>query len=287
MSVKSQLRSIVPPSLWQTIGFCGRLPTYWKFHRSESLRVRKGIEGLPLYTTPDVFVQIPESVTACMNWRSHGIEDPTSSVETRDFLDLARGRSHFIDIGAQTGFMSALFAMSRNEPMNILSVEPDPRVHDVLARARELNLSRNIDWTVHHAAVSDADGSIFMPVSNTLYEARNGKDDVGKLIEVDSVSLASLVTELVWIPDLIKIDVESFEYEILTSSTDLVEKLKPAIQLEVHWELLKSRGLDALQFLGPLAEMGYRGQAGKYSGLAEWSRAGRTEPVSRLSLQVR
>jgi hypothetical protein len=100
MSIKSNLRSIIPSGLWQTVGFCKRLPVYWHLDRSESLRVKRGIEGLPLFVTSDVFVLIPESVTAYMNWRSHAIEDPTSSPETTDFLELAKGRKALIDIGA-------------------------------------------------------------------------------------------------------------------------------------------------------------------------------------------
>jgi FkbM family methyltransferase len=284
MSLKDNFRSLIPSGVWQTLGFCKRLPVYWQLDRSESLRVRNRIEGLPIFVTPEIFVMIPESITAYICWESHAIVDTASSIETTDFLELAKGRSAFIDIGAQTGFMSALFARSRTGPTQILSLEPDPLVHAVLGRAMELNRSQNTNWTILHEAVSNVSGTISMPISNTVYESGTRQSQVGKLIQVPSRRLNELVESLGWTPDIIKIDVESFEFEILTTSMEVLAKVKPALQLEVHWEILKQRGLDASRFLKPLADLGYRGIRKKYRGLAEWQRAGGRETVSRLAL---
>jgi FkbM family methyltransferase len=272
--------------VWQTAGFCKRLPAYWKLDRSESLRLRRDVDGLPLFITPEVFVQIPESVSAYTNWRDHGIEDPDSSAEASAFLDLARGRSALIDIGAQTGFMSALFAKSRVGPTRILSVEPDRQVHQILARARELNLRPELEWDVWHEAVSNVDGTLIMPISNTVRERMLGRSELGKPIEVPSRSFGELIRRVGWNPDIVKIDVESFEHEILSSAMSVLAETKPALQLEVHWEMLAKRGRSADDFLVPLAELGYRGTATKYRRLDNWRRAARSEPVSRLSLQI-
>jgi hypothetical protein len=88
-----------------------------------------------------------------------------------------------------------------------------------------------------------------------------------------------------WQPDIIKIDTESFEYEIICASLDLFEKVRPALQLEVHWEMLAARGRAAPDFLGPLADMGYRGIRRRYRNYDAWHRAARSEPVSRMALE--
>jgi FkbM family methyltransferase len=260
------------------------MPVYWRLDRSESLRVRNGIEGLPLFVTPEAVVMIPESITAYLNWRTHGIEDPMSSAETQDFLELSQGKNAFIDVGAQTGFMSALFARTRTGPTNILSLEPDPQVHTVLNRARELNCLPETHWSILHEAVSNVSGILTMPISNSLHESGKGRSEFGKLIEVPSRTLTELAHAQKWLPDLIKIDVESFEHEVLTTSLEFIAKVKPALQLEVHWEMLRQRGLDTGQFLKPLADMGYRGIRNKYRGMDEWERARISEDVSRLAL---
>lgn len=286
MSLKSHLKNVVPESLWHFAGFCKRLPTYWRLDRSESLRVRQGVEGLPLFVARDLHVSIPESVTAYIYWRAHAFEDADLWAETTDFLELAEGRSRLIDIGAQTGFFSALFARARPAPVAILSMEPDSQVQAILARARTLNGGDGIDWEIRHEAVSDHDGTIEIPISNTPYEADLCAGNPGDLITVPSRSLTALVESLDWEPDLLKIDVESFEYEILTTSLPMIERLRPALHLEVHWEILQRRGLDPMDFLAPLARMGYRGNRSGYRKLDDWTVAGRKEVVSRLSLKV-
>jgi FkbM family methyltransferase len=212
------------------------------------------------------------------------MEDPGSSREVADFLILAQGRMALIDIGAQTGFISALFARTRAGATRILSFEPDPQVHALLERARQLNSQPGTAWMIRHEAVSNANETLLMPISNLLHESPDGMAGLGTKIKVQSRTLTEIVRGLDWTPDIIKIDVESFEHEILTAALPLLEKIRPALQLEVHWQLLQSRGLSARDFLSPLADLGYRGIGRRYRGWAEWNRAGQRESVSRLSL---
>ena len=268
-------------------GFCKRLPAYWRLDRSDSLRVKQSIPGLPLFVTPEIFVQIPESVTALLNWRLHAVEDAAGAAETENFLILAEGCSQFIDIGAQMGFLSALFAKSRSGTIRILSIEPDSQVHQILDRAKALNSSAGIDWEIRHIAVSDEKRSISVSTSNSLYETEGSFERFGEPIEVEAESLSSLVETLDWTPDILKIDVESFEFEVLVPAISLLAAIKPALQLEVHWELLAERDCDPFDFLGPLHEIGYSGIQKSFRGMREWKRLSEKEPVSRLSLRVK
>ena len=86
--------------------------------------------------------------------------------------------------------------------------------------------------------------------------------------------------------DIVKIDTESFEYEIICPALSLFERFRPALQLEVHWEMLAARGRAAADFLGPLADMGYRGIRRRYRTYDAWQRAARSEAISRMALQA-
>lgn len=121
-----------------------------------------------------------------------------------------------------------------------------------------------------------------MPVSNRLHERAEATKATD--IDVPVTTMDGLLASLEWRPDIIKIDVESFEHEILCSSLAVIEKLKPALQLEVHWQMLRSRERNAADFLGPLAAFGYRGICRRHRDLDKWFGAGRSEAVSRLSL---
>ena len=286
MSLKDALRASLPEGMWRNLGFCKRLPVYWRVDRSESLRVRKRLQGLPLFVTDDVCVFSPESLTAYICWKAQGLEDPSSSVETRDFLQLAKGRKALVDIGAQTGFMSALFARSRSGSFKISSLEPDLQVLPILRWAKELNEGKNGDWQILPFAVSNTTERVSIPVSNFVYELRGERTESPARMEVQAIKLSDLLQQLGWTPDILKIDVESFEYEILTSSLEFLNGRKPALQLEVHWKILASRGRSAKDFLSPLADIGYRGIRRGYRDFAAWQRAGGSEPVSRISLHV-
>ncbi len=109
-AIRSALRTIVPFPVWQTAGFVSRVPSYWRVDRSEALRIRHGITGLPLHVTKDIHVFAPESITAFRCWQHHGVELNDSSAEVTDFLELSKECRALIDIGAQTGFMSAHYA---------------------------------------------------------------------------------------------------------------------------------------------------------------------------------
>jgi FkbM family methyltransferase len=283
-SIRARLRGLVPFAAWQTAGFVKRLPSYWRIDRSNALRVRNGVWGLPLYVTNAVSVLSPENVTTYLNWQYHGVELNESSREVLDFLDLARDRESLYDIGAQTGFISAVFARSRPDTARILSVEPDQRCLPILRRAIELNDRGEIDWEIAAVAVSDSSGTISLSPSNQFYESASIEGENPGEIEVAATTLVELVEAGSWQPDIIKIDVESFEYEIM-SSLALIERLRPALQLEVHWQMLAARGRAAADVLAPLADMGYRGIRRRYRDYDAWQRASRSEAVSRLALE--
>ncbi|WP_041319803.1 FkbM family methyltransferase [Hyphomicrobium denitrificans] len=282
---RTAARTTTPFALWQTLGFVKRIPSYWRLDRSEALRIRNRTPGLPLYVKNGLTVFPPESVTAYLNWQHHGIEINESSVEAREFLELSKNRMALIDIGAQTGFMSALFARSRPHACHILSVEPDPQVLPLLERAIALNTGPHIDWKIMAVAVSDMSGRLIMPISNRLHEHAM-KAFKASDVDVPVTTLSDLLTTIDWQPDIMKIDVESFEHEVLCSSLLVIERLKPALQLEVHWQMLERRGRNAIDFLEPLASIGYRGLRRQYRDLHAWMRAGRSEAVSRLAIST-
>jgi FkbM family methyltransferase len=189
-----------------------------------------------------------------------------------------------LDIGAQIGFISAIFARSCRHPTKILSVEPDPQCLPLLKRTIDLNGRNEIDWRIAAVVVSDASGRICLPLSNRFYELALMEGEAPSEVEVEAKTLVGLVESRSWQPDIIKIDTESFEYEIICPSLGLLERLRPALQLEVHWEMLAARGRAAADFLAPLADMGYRGIRRRYRTYDAWQRAARSEAISRMAL---
>ena len=170
-----------------------------------------------------------------------------------DFLDLAEECRSFLDLGASAGIFSALFANTRHGA-EIVSVEPDRRSFDLLLETANLNQANSHDWRTVRVAVSNQKGSI-----------RFHSDGFGGTIshdvtdeEVRAHTLESLADELGWIPDVIKIDIESYEYEVLEAAVEWLKLHRPRLFLELHWSLLEARGHSPARLLDLLNSIGYR-----------------------------
>jgi hypothetical protein len=59
-TIRAALRRALPFAAWQTAGFVKRLPSYWRIDRSQALRIRNGVRGLPLYVTDSISVLSPD-----------------------------------------------------------------------------------------------------------------------------------------------------------------------------------------------------------------------------------
>jgi FkbM family methyltransferase len=78
---------------------------------------------------------------------------------------------------------------------------------------------------------------------------------------IDAIPIVSIdeeVQALSIVPDLLKIDVEGYEYEVLAGARHLLREHKPAICLELHLDLLERRGQTPKQVIGELEAHGYR-----------------------------
>jgi FkbM family methyltransferase len=190
--------------------------------------------------------------------------------ELKEFLELSVGCCSFADIGASGGFFSVLFAASRNEASTILSVEPDPRARKVLADLSARNAREIVNWKIDARGVMDKTRSIQFVSSGYGAEAMNTSSlqnarkcaaennlEVA-VFEASCTSMSNILSEHSIQPDLIKIDIESFEYELIQTSLDILQRWRPRIMLELHVALLRARGCDPEVLLKSLVSIGYR-----------------------------
>jgi FkbM family methyltransferase len=189
--------------------------------------------------------------------------------ELDEFLALSEGCRSFVDVGASGGFFSVLFAVSRRDAA-VLSIEPDPGAREVLEDLRNKNLGPGVRWEIEPTAVmTDIRTAMFVSsgygaevVSPTAI--RNAQKCAtennlhSEILELQCATLPDLLSGHSVRPDLLKIDIESYEYELVESSRDMLRLLKPKIMLELHVDLLCQRGRDPRMLLQSLASIGYR-----------------------------
>ncbi|TNE48854.1 MAG: FkbM family methyltransferase [Deltaproteobacteria bacterium] len=141
------------------------------------------------------------------------------------------------DIGANIGIYSIIAGYLVGSEGEVHSFEPDPQDHPWL----EFNMGSNNlpQVTVHKHAVGAEPGSV--PFYQDVANSRTGslvegawspeKDDT-KVIHVDVLPLDHYINDISRL-DFMKIDVETFEYEVLLGAQGLLEKFQPVILIEL------------------------------------------------------
>ncbi|MGE5294463.1 MAG: FkbM family methyltransferase [Solirubrobacterales bacterium] len=169
-----------------------------------------------------------------------------------------------VDVGANVGFYSVLFAKRISPGRRVLAVEPIP---EAVAKLK-LNLQRNgvtERVLIHEGAASDEEG----PCDLTTVDGKSEYSTLGRLahasvatavgraVSVPGICLDALVQQRILDPGFLKIDVEGAELKVLRGATRLLEEKRPNILIEVHRYLLEEAGDSANQVLEFLREHGY------------------------------
>lgn len=168
----------------------------------------------------------------------------------------------FVDLGANEGYFTVIGATLCGAAGKVVSIEPQSRLLEVI----EANVSQNgvAGVTVVNAAVTDKAGTA------KIYLTASTNTGGTSLINRSKYSLpsAEIVTKTLEqilddaaVPavDLMKVDIEGFEYEALLGSRQVFEQRRvKALALELHPEILKLRGKDASEITTMLEEAGYR-----------------------------
>jgi FkbM family methyltransferase len=162
--------------------------------------------------------------------------------EFDNFLKVSESCSAFLDIGACHGVFSVAMALHRPDS-RVLAVEPSAIACDVLGANILLNRLTNI--AVERVACGSSHGSLQMRVNWHHLEAvapevsGPAHDD---LVSVPMETVDDLCRRRDFRPDLIKIDVEGFEFPVLAGSANVLRTHRPQLLLEIHPLRLKELG---------------------------------------------
>ncbi len=138
----------------------------------------------------------------------------------------------FFDIGANVGFFT-LFAAAKVGPGGMVhAFEPLQKLNEQLGASVEANGFRNV--SLHRVACGDSTGLAQINVfahnigKSSLYDEKinDAKIETVELVRLDDY------LELAVPVNLMKIDVEGYEYEVLKGAQKTIAKYKPTIIME-------------------------------------------------------
>jgi FkbM family methyltransferase len=165
-----------------------------------------------------------------------------------------------LDVGANIGYFAFLESQKIGETGRVIAVEPAPTTFELFKKNINLQKIQNID--AYNFAFNNIEGSVDFFVSSSSNWSRiigyknTNHEDIGKTIKIVAHTIDNFLEEIkIKRLDLIRIDLEGYEFEIFEGAKKTLEKLKPMLQIEVHRDFM---GLEkTLIFLKNLRDIGY------------------------------
>jgi len=175
-------------------------------------------------------------------------------LETDVLLAHVREDSVLLDIGANIGYYTVQVARKATAG-KVIAFEPDPANFDRLQRNAALNGVNNV--VLHNAALSDKGGNMRLykhPFNTGDYRLYND-GDFEEFVDVPTLRLDDVVNEPV---DVIKIDVQGFEYFVMKGGEAMLNRYKPMILTEFWPRGLTNSGVQPKAYLDLLETKGYQ-----------------------------
>jgi FkbM family methyltransferase len=228
-------------------------PAYLASFMKKALRIRRRV----IETPQGRFFIDPASNFGCALLSRREFE-PGMIAVLRRFL--GKGDA-FVDLGANEGYFSCIASKLVGESGQVISIEPQSRLQSVIFRNMQENQAFNI--AVLQCAVADGVGMATLsltpdmnPGGSGLFRSTKYKTPTESIPQTTLARILSLI-KLETIK-LLKMDIESFEYEAILGSKELFHSGRiKNIALELHPSILQRRGKSSDEILAFLKECGY------------------------------
>jgi FkbM family methyltransferase len=230
-----------------------------------ALAAKLGVQRIPMFDS--IFL------TLYATYKQHLEAGPADRL--REFVPVG---SLAIDVGANVGFFTILFAEWVGATGQVVAIEPEPR------NFHHLNLALERSGLAGHvralqAVAAAAAGTTFLEI-NHLHPADHKISRDGTGLAVQAVKLDDLIADpKAARPSLIKIDVQGAEMIVLEGAGNILEGAKPALFVELHEAGLNRFGSSVTEVFNYLSQFGYE---------AYWlTRAGPHTRASQAEIRAR
>ncbi|MEI8348686.1 MAG: FkbM family methyltransferase [Candidatus Omnitrophota bacterium] len=151
--------------------------------------------------------------------------------EMKSFLKLSKNKVCFLDVGSLYGIFSLAFT-SRNPRGIAYSIEPSPEPFRILNLCQQNNPDLNIKS--FQIALGADEEEIRMKYEWQHLVALGIDETNSNYLKIKTTTLDNFIKQYRIFPDIIKIDVEGYEYHVLAGGKRFLKEQSPIICLEVH-----------------------------------------------------
>jgi FkbM family methyltransferase len=186
--------------------------------------------------------------------------------------ELVRPGSVCVDVGAAAGLYTLALSRLAGPSGRVLSVEPLSFARPMWARVLRARDAGNVSW--RSIALGAEPGSAMMSVPVGKYGPVTGRsflergsfgigsnaefqDQIEVSVQVqtlDGLCTEAAITRL----DFVKIDVEGAELQVLEGGREMIEKFRPAMQIEIEDRHMARYRQDAAEIVAWVTGRGYR-----------------------------
>lgn len=197
----------------------------------------------------------PNSASVLRFIRRNGLGEyePPTAAAVMAACEAAGDELVLYDVGSNIGLYSHLVA-SILDPRRVIAFEPTPATANTSRRIARRN---RLAVDVVEAAVGEVAGTaqLFLsPVSDASNSLVEGFRNTTESTEVEVVTVDGYVQRSGLVPSVLKIDVETFEREVLRGARATIERHRPVIIIEV----LKRKGRDhGVELTEEMSGLGY------------------------------
>jgi len=177
--------------------------------------------------------------------------------ETNFLKNLIKKGDVVLDIGANIGYYTLLFAQLVGNTGKVYAFEPDPRNYQLIEKNIEINNFTNVVLVKKAVCAKSGNTTLYLMESGAHNTLKKDHPDTIDEIDVDLISLDDYFKTLPIIPDFIKMDIEGNELNALTGMRHILQSYKTKIMIEwgpkkLSKKMMNIDHMDTLKFLGEL-----------------------------------
>jgi FkbM family methyltransferase len=187
-------------------------------------------------------------------------EGPYEQFQAQILFALGKSANGFLDIGANMGFYSLALA-TLNPALNVQSFEPQPQIYSCFSTNVSLNkLESQVKIYNYGLGSKEENLNMYIPsftgsgggsFANLHKEEGDPEEFLVPVRPLDTLVHPNSNF------DLIKVDVEGFEFEVLKGGLKLIESDKPTIVIELLRKWMKPFGKQPQDVINLLEPLGY------------------------------